>query len=336
MTERDRRAIAIWLLGCCAMVVLMMLIGAVTRLTESGLSITEWRPIGGALPPLTEGEWQRTFDLYRQSSQYQLQNAGMSLAAFKTIFWWEYVHRLWGRLIGVVFLLPFLWFLARGRIARPVLPHLVLMFLLGGLQGFVGWWMVKSGLVGRTDVSQYRLVAHLGMALLILGYMLWIALGLLRPSQPRPAGAAPLRPFAILVLAVIGLTALAGGLVAGLDAGLTYNTWPMMDGQVVPPGYLDLDPWWLNPFENVAAVQFHHRMLAYATVTVALLFWLSARGQGATVAPVHLLAGMAVLQMLLGIATLLAAVPIGLGVMHQAGAIALFCLAVWNLRAVSD
>lgn len=336
MSVEDRRAVAIWLFVCCAMVVLMMLIGATTRLTESGLSITEWQPVAGALPPLGEAAWQRAFDLYRQSSQYELQNAGMSLADFKTIFWWEYIHRLWGRLIGLVFLLPFLWFLVRGRIERSLVPHLVAMFLLGGLQAFVGWWMVKSGLVGRTEVSQYRLVAHLGMALLILGYMLWVALGLLRTQGRAVSSAAPLRGYARAVLAVVSVTALAGGLVAGLNAGMTYNTWPLMDGQAVPPGYLDLAPWWLNAFENVAAVQFHHRMLAYATVAAALLFWLHAWRRGAATLPVHLLAATAVLQMLLGIATLLAAVPLSLGVLHQAGAIALFCFAVWTLRTVSD
>ncbi|MGE4219087.1 MAG: COX15/CtaA family protein [Alphaproteobacteria bacterium] len=335
MTVQDRRAVAIWLFGCCAMVVVMMLIGATTRLTESGLSITEWQPIVGAIPPLSDADWQRTFDLYRQSSEYQLQNAGMSLAAFKTIFWWEYIHRLWGRAIGFVFLVPFLWFLIRGRIGRPLVPHLVVMFLLGGLQGFVGWWMVKSGLVGRTDVSQYRLAAHLGMAFLILGYMLWTALGLLRRPE-RASPAVPSRGFAIGVLAIVGVTALAGALVAGMDAGMTYNTWPLMDGQVVPPGYLDLDPFWLNAFENVAAVQFHHRMLAYTTVAAVLLFWMHAVRRGAASLPVHLLAAMAVSQMLLGIATLLMAVPVGLGVLHQAGAVALFCLAVWTLRTVSD
>ena len=335
MTVQDRRAVAIWLFGCCAMVVLMMLIGATTRLTESGLSITEWQPIAGALPPFSDAAWQHIFDLYRQSSEYQLQNAGMSLADFKTIFWWEYIHRLWGRLIGLVFLLPFLWFLIRGRIGRQLAPHLVVMFLLGGLQGVVGWWMVKSGLVGRTDVSQYRLAAHLGMAFLILGYMLWTALGLLRPEQ-RVRTAIASRGFAAAVLAIVGVTVLAGALVAGMDAGMTYNTWPLMDGQVVPPGYLDLDPLWLNAFENVAAVQFHHRMLAYATVAAVLLFWVHAVRRGAACLPVHLLAGTAVAQMLLGIATLLTAVPVGLGVLHQAGAITLFCLAVWTLRTVSD
>ena len=190
MAEKNR-AIVIWLIVCCGMVVAMMLIGAITRLTESGLSMVEWRPLIGAFPPISEAEWWRVFDLYRNTSEYQLENAGMSLAEFKTIFWWEYIHRLWGRLIGIAFGLPLIWFALRGYLTKPLALRLFVLFLLGGAQGVIGWWMVKSGLVDRADVSQYRLTVHLGLAFVILGAMLWVLLGLLdyrataRPASPH-------------------------------------------------------------------------------------------------------------------------------------------------------
>lgn len=264
-TDGAPRAIAIWLFACCGMVILMMLIGAITRLTESGLSIVEWRPLIGVLPPLSDEEWKRVFALYRATSEYRLQNPDMTLAAFKTIFWWEYIHRVWGRLIGIVFAVPLLWFLVRRQIPKGLAPHLVGLFLLGGFQGVIGWWMVKSGFVDREDVSQYRLTAHLGIAFIILGYMLWIAIDLIARARAEIALPAGLGRNAKAVLLTVFATALTGGLVAGLNAGFTYNEWPMMDGRFVPDGYGELTPWWLNPFDNIAAVQFDHRIMAYLT-----------------------------------------------------------------------
>jgi cytochrome c oxidase assembly protein subunit 15 len=326
------RSVVIWLFACAGLVVLMMLVGAITRLTESGLSIAEWNPLMGALPPFTESEWQRVFDLYRDTTEYRTINAGMTLAEFRTIFWWEYLHRLLGRLIGVAFGLPLIWFLLRRRIGRALGLRLFGLFLLGGLQGGIGWWMVKSGLVDRVDVSQYRLATHLGMAFLILGAMLWVALDLL--PRPRTAEApAALRRGAKLLLALTFLLALSGGLVAGLDAGFVYNDWPMMNGAFVPELYGAMSPWWLNAFDNAAAVQFNHRMLAYTVALAALCLWLAARRLRLPAAlrlPLDLLLGMVAVQVSLGISTLILVVPLTLGVAHQAGAIAVFSLAVWS------
>ena len=330
------RPVAVWLFTCAGMVVMMMLIGAITRLTESGLSMVEWRPLIGAWPPTNEAEWQRVFALYRDTSEYQLANAGMGLPEFKTIFWWEFIHRFWGRMIGIVFAVPFVVFLLLKKIPRPLIPHLIALFVLGGLQGVIGWWMVKSGFVDRTDVSQYRLTVHLGLAFGILGYLLWVALDIVAAHRLRvPDG---LRSQARLTLGVIALTVLAGGLVAGLNAGLTYNTWPLMDGDFVPDGIFEQSPWWLNPFENVAAVQFNHRILAYISVGGILWLWFSVR-RARTASRARLasglLAAMAFAQVILGIATLLLAVPLPLAVLHQAGAATLFTLAVWTVHELS-
>jgi cytochrome c oxidase assembly protein subunit 15 len=340
--RRQDRPVALWLLACCAMIFAMAVIGAITRLSESGLSIMEWAPVTGILPPLSTAEWERVFALYRQIPEYQETNAGMSLAEFKTIFWWEYIHRVWGRLIGAVFLIPFLWFLLRRRLRRSLVPHLAAMFALGGLQGLLGWYMVASGFAGRTDVSQYRLVAHLGMAVLIYGYILWVALGLLNPA-PAPssdARAGALRGGLIALAALVALTLASGGFVAGLNAGMTYNTFPLMDGDLVPAGYSDLQPWALNLFENLAAVQFNHRALAVLTLAAALALWvwsrrlaLSPRAQSAC----SLVAAMALVQFGLGVSALLLVVPVWLGALHQAGALALLTLAliaVHRLRPV--
>ena len=330
----DDRAIAIWLLVCCAMIFAMAVIGAITRLTESGLSIMEWAPVTGALPPLSAAEWERVFAIYRQIPEYTELNGAMTLAEFKAIFWWEYIHRLWGRAIGVVFLVPFLWFLLRGRVRRALAPHLVVMFLLGGLQGGLGWYMVASGFAERTDVSQYRLVAHLGAAVAIYLYILWVALGLLLPNpaaSPDPR-ARRLRGLLVL-LAILALVTLAsGGFVAGTNAGLIYNTFPLMDGELVPSGYGGIEPWTRNLFENEIAVQFNHRLLAVATATLAFLLWLWARRLELSVRArqaCDLVLAMTVLQFGLGVATLLLVVPVGLAALHQAGALGLVSLALW-------
>ena len=328
------RAVGVWLLVCCAMVFAMAVIGAVTRLTESGLSIMEWAPVSGILPPLTEAEWRRVFALYQEIPEYRVENAGMTLAEFKTIFWWEYIHRLWGRLIGLVFLLPFLWFLATGRIRRAQVPGLVGLFVLGGLQGLMGWVMVASGFAERTDVSQYRLVAHLALAILIYGALLRVALELLEPAPAASADrrAAALRRALACFIGLAALTMLSGGFVAGLNAGLIYNTFPLMDGRLVPADYGALAPWPLNLFENVAAVQFNHRLLAVATLIAAAGLWLWSRPMALASGAAKVLAltgAMAGLQLVLGIATLLLVVPIWLGALHQAGALVLLALGLW-------
>jgi heme a synthase len=326
-----------WLYLCAFMVITMMVIGAITRLTESGLSIVEWRPLIGALPPLSAIEWTRVFELYQQTSEYKLANEGMSLGEFKTIFWWEYIHRLWGRLIGVVFGAPFLFFLFTGKIPPGKTPHLVALFILGGLQGVIGWWMVKSGFVDRTDVSQYRLAIHLGMAFFILGYILWVAMDI---THPRGVFASQsLRPLAIGVTTAAFITILSGGLVAGSNAGLIHNTWPLMDGGLAPTDLFEMQPWWLNAFENLAAIQFDHRILAYITTGLVFLLWIKGRttpiGNRAHKA-LSWLALSVVVQICLGVMTLLLVVPLPIAVLHQLGAVNVFCLAVWNLHAFHD
>jgi len=326
---QSRRAVAAWLFLVAALIFLMTVIGGITRLTESGLSIVDWRPVTGALPPIGEAAWTAEFEKYRQSPQYRLVNRGMTLDEFKQIFWWEYVHRLWGRLIGLAYALPFAWFLWRGTVPRPYRPHLWAAFALGGLQGAVGWAMVASGLVDRPSVSQYRLVGHLGLALVIYVYLLWLALGLWRGDRATPADA-PGRRAAPWLAGLAFLTILSGGFVAGLDAGMVFNTFPTMDGRWIPEHYGGLTPWWTDPFENVASVQFHHRILA--TLTAGWVLWAAIR---LAAGPLPLVRGLAVAcavavvaQFSLGVATLLAQVPVALGAAHQAGAVTLLTLLV--------
>jgi cytochrome c oxidase assembly protein subunit 15 len=329
---RDRHSIAAWLLVCCAMVFAMVAIGGITRLTESGLSIVEWQPFAGALPPLSDGEWQRLFDLYRQTPEYREINRGMSLAEFREIFWWEWIHRFWGRLIGLVFLLPLLWFLVRRRIPAGLTPYLAVAFVLGGAQGALGWFMVASGLAERTDVSQYRLVAHLLLAFAIYLYLFWLALVCLGPPRGRIAPANRRR---LLWLALpIGLTVAMGAFTAGLNGGFLYNEFPLMGGALLPQDALAIDPVWINLFENPVAAQFAHRWLAVATTIATLLVWWTAaqRGDDATRGrPLDLLAAIAVVQFALGIATLLTVVWLPVAVLHQAGAVLLVTALVWAL-----
>ena len=333
------RRVAAWLILCAAMVFVMVVLGGVTRLTESGLSMVDWRPLMGILPPLGEAEWMRIFDRYKASPEFQRMNFWMTLADFKTIFWAEYIHRVWGRLVGIVFLLPFLYFLIRGRIGRRLGLHLAVIFALGAAQGLMGWYMVMSGLVDQPEVSQYRLAAHLALAFAIYGYMIWVAMGLLAPEPAGGAEGARLKGHAWTVLVWAAVTVVTGAFVAGLDAGLAYNTFPLMDGRLVPAGILDREPWVMNLFENTATVQFEHRTLAMALVAMVLWLWWRAATiplEGRARHAVDALAAMVLVQLGLGIATLLTAVQIALATLHQAGAMALFTLALWTVFELRD
>jgi cytochrome c oxidase assembly protein subunit 15 len=329
-TARKLRALRIWLGTLAALIGLMILVGGATRLTESGLSITEWKPVMGAIPPLSDTDWAQAFEAYQQIPQYTELNRGMSLAEFKTIYWWEWTHRFLGRLISVVFLVPFIAFWIAGYIPRQLLPRLIGLFLLGGLQGAVGWYMVKSGLVERTSVSQYRLMIHFGLALVILGYTLWLLFGLGEKRAAR-GGAAAWAAGGMLALVFVQM--LAGALVAGLDAGMGFNTWPLIEGAFIPRGLAEAEPWYLNAFENPLAVQFDHRMLGYAVVVASLaqFVWLAWRRAAPPLMGSALtLALLAVLQATIGVWTLLLAVPITLGLAHQAGAVAVFVASLYH------
>ncbi len=331
----SRRAIAAWLLVCCAVLMALVVLGGVTRLTGSGLSITDWKPVTGALPPFGEQAWQAEFDLYRASPEYQHVNRGMSLAEFKVIYGFEYAHRLLARLLGLVFAVPLAWFWLRGRIPPALRWPLIGVLALGMLQGYMGWYMVKSGLVDIPRVSPYRLGAHLGLALAIYAAMFWLALRLLRPQVPAvPAGArSGLRPMLLLV----AVTIMSGAFVAGLKAGFVYNTFPLMAGKLVPDGLLYLEPAWRNWFENPATVQFSHRVLGLSTALLALLVWLRALRlsiSGTQRWSFHGLALMALLQAGLGIATLLLYVPISLAAAHQAGAVLLLSVTLLALYEI--
>jgi cytochrome c oxidase assembly protein subunit 15 len=333
MEARHVRALRLWLGALALLIVAMILIGGATRLTDSGLSITEWKPVTGAIPPLSDSAWQEAFDAYQKIPEYLTLKRGMSLDAFKTIYWWEWGHRFLGRLIGVAFLVPFLAFWLAGYIPRQLLPRLLGLFVLGSLQGALGWYMVKSGLVARVDVSQYRLAAHLGVAIAILGYTLWLIFDLGRRVVTR-SGSRAAAWVAGVVLALIYLQILAGGLVAGIDAGLGYNTWPLIDGAFVPSGLSEASPWYLNLFENPLTVQFDHRMLGYAVVLSTILQsgWLALRREEPElIASGFILMCLALLQATIGVWTVLLSVPISLGLAHQAGAVVLFAAALYHL-----
>jgi cytochrome c oxidase assembly protein subunit 15 len=327
----SRSLIATWLFVVAGLVAAMVLLGGLTRLTGSGLSITEWKPIHGALPPLSNAEWQEEFDAYKQIPQYQILNKGMTLDEFKTIFWWEWSHRNLGRFIGLAFLVPFLVFLARGQIERALIPRLIALFVLGGLQGALGWFMVASGLSERTDVSQYRLVAHLGLALVIYAAILWTALPLLRGEWPPVRREHRLFRWSLVVLALIFVQILLGGFVAGTDAGLTYNTWPLMDGRLIPE---DAYPNWLAPFEDVTTIQFNHRMMAYIVAATAVALWYTGWRARAAATTGNVLLAALVVQMLLGIWTLIAVMPIWLAALHQTGAVVLLTAALVHADAL--
>ena len=324
------RPIAAWLISIVTMIAAMVVLGGLTRLTHSGLSMVEWKPLTGWLPPQGEGEWGEAFAGYRQFPEYKAFNEGMTLSGFKAIFWLEYTHRLWGRLIGVAFFVPFVVFMVKGWVRGALAVKLLVMFVLGGLQGVLGWYMVKSGLMDRPDVSQYRLAAHLGLALLIMGYMLWVAMDLL---DPRPGGGiGALAAAAAGVFALVFVTVLSGGFVAGLDAGFSYNTFPLMEGELLPDGLFALDPVFINFFENVATVQFTHRVLALAVLAAVAAFWIGAqraRLERRQRLAANVMAAVSAIQVGLGISTLVLVVPVPLAAAHQTGAMILFCASIW-------
>lgn len=334
----NRRAVGLWLLAVAALVFAMVLLGGTTRLTHSGLSIVEWQPVSGVIPPLSDAAWQSEFGKYQQFPEYRKLNSDMTLGEFKAIFWVEYSHRLLGRIIGAVLVLPFLYFLRAGALERALVPRLAIIVLLFGAQGALGWFMVESGLASDPAVSHYRLTAHLGLAVILYGAILWTAFDLLTSPRPRHGAAGPRRASQVLV-GLVFLQILAGGLVAGLHAGLIYNSWPLMDGALAPVQLFDSQPWWRNPLENIAMVQFDHRTVAYLLlVCVAVVCWrVFARPaiDGGARRGAALLLAAVLGQIALGIATLLLVVPVPLAVAHQAGAVVVFTAALWlchNLR----
>jgi len=333
-----RRVIRLWLYAVAALVVATVLVGGATRLTDSGLSIVEWKPVTGTLPPLNQEQWTQAFEAYKTIPQYRELNAGMNLAEFKTIFWWEWSHRLLGRVIGVAYLLPFLWFLRRGVLGAELRRRLWLIFGLGALQGAVGWWMVASGLSQRVLVSQLRLATHLVLALLIFAAIVWT---LRRLSERTPSVASSRLKVTSVVLVVLTFVQLyLGALVAGLRAGRVYNTWPDIDGALVPSvARLFFEtPWWRNLFDNTLTVQFEHRITAYALFVLALLHALDAvrsRAGAAAVNGAWWLVAVVMLQATLGILTLLNQVPIALALAHQAVAIAVLTLAIFQAERLA-
>lgn len=330
--ERKRQAVSNWLFVMCALVALMVIVGGATRLTDSGLSITEWKPVTGAIPPLSDAHWQAEFEKYRQIPEYQIVNRGMTLGEFKEIYWWEWGHRFLGRLIGLAFLLPLIFFAARGYVRGALAWKLGALFVLGGLQGALGWYMVKSGLTERVDVSQYRLAAHLALAVLLFALMFWLALEL--RFGKAPAQRSRLFAGALALTAGVYAQMILGAFVAGLRAGRTFNTWPLMDGRFFPDGYFAGAPRLLDLFETIAAVQFNHRIGAYLLAAGAVWFYLSARATPAERAAQIALAAI-VAQMLLGIVTVISATPLWLGLLHQAGALCVLAAALYAAYSVT-
>ncbi len=331
MPLRHDRAVAWWLLVCCALVFAMVVVGGVTRLTHSGLSITEWQPIVGTLPPLDDAQWQRTFAKYQKTPEYRQVNHDMTIEGFKRIFWWEYFHRLLGRAIGVAFLLPFLYFVARRRIPGRYVKPLAAIFVLGALQGAMGWYMVQSGLVDDPRVSQFRLTAHLGLAFLIFAAMLWTAMSILAPAAQRAPAQRSMRRYAFTLAAVVFVMVLTGGLVAGIRAGFAYNTFPLMNGAIVPPELFMIDPWWKNFFWNMATVQFDHRLIAWLLAFAVPIAWFKVRTSSSSRRArtgANVLLALLAVQIALGIATLVHVVPLPLAAGHQAGAMLVFAAAL--------
>lgn len=343
LDAKRAKIMAGWLFGVAGMVLFMVILGGLTRLTHSGLSITEWKLFTGWIPPMNDVDWATLFAKYQQSPEFHKMNPDMDVNGFKGIFWLEFVHRVWGRLLGFAFFLPFAAFLIRGwvRVSEPLFWKLAGLFVLGGMQGVMGWFMVMSGLVDRPDVSQYRLTAHFALALAIIAALLWVGMSLLNAlaHDRNHQDAGCLSGAAKGLFALVFVTALSGGFVAGLDAGFAYNTFPLMDDALIPDGLFDYDPWFLAPFEDITTVQFDHRILAETTFVLVMLFWFKARGRHLhprSRRAINALAAMAWVQVLLGISTLLLVVPVSLASLHQIGAVVLMSTALWcahELRA---
>lgn len=336
--QSGRGPIRVWLAILFVMVMAMIIVGGLTRLTDSGLSITEWKPVTGAIPPMNAADWQSEFDKYREIPEYQLQNKGMSLSEFKVIYWWEWGHRFLGRMVGLVWAIGFFWFLGRKQIPRGWTGRLVGLGALGGLQGAIGWWMVSSGLSGEMlDVASYRLATHLGLAFVILGLIAWYFLSLGRRDvdlmQARRAGDKRLFGMSTGMMHFAFLQILLGALVAGIDAGRTYTDWPLMAGGFFPPDMFSLSPWWRNFFEEPGLVQLMHRLSGYGLFIYGLALWRVSRGNG-NVATKRSFDWMAILlfgQLVLGIGTVLYAAPVGLAIAHQALAVLLW-VSILNAR----
>jgi len=333
--HHTRPAVSLWLFIMTGLIALMILVGGATRLTDSGLSITEWRPITGAIPPLSQADWEEALQLYRSTTEYQEQNRGMSMSEFQFIFWWEWGHRQLGRFLGLAFAVPLVFFWIRGDLSARLKPRLLGLFFLGGLQGAIGWWMVASGLVDRLDVSQYRLATHLGMAFILLGATFWTALDARYGAPPVRAGNHT-RWFLVL-WGLLFVQILMGALVAGIDAGKIFNTWPGMNGQLIPDGYLAGLPFHQAIFESHAAVQLQHRWMAYiVTIAVGVTAFMIYREPRVALKPfMVILPALVIAQVALGIAALLAVAPLGLSLAHQAGAVVLFVAigaATWTAR----
>ena len=311
-----QKSLKFWLYSIAVLIAAMVLVGGATRLTESGLSITEWKPISGVLPPLSSQDWQDAFLKYQQTTEYAVTNRGMSLDDFKSIFWWEWAHRLLGRVIGIAYALPFFFFLLTKKLGRPLAVKLAGVLIFGGMQGVVGWWMVKSGLSGRIDVAPYRLAIHLSLALAIFAYVIALAQNLNQTATRWPL-------FLKVFIALLFLQIFAGGLVAGARAGYLYNDWPLMNGSFVPQGIFFLKPTWRNFFENAALVQFLHRMIAYTLVSYTLLIFVLRRDKASGV-----LLGLLCLQICLGISTLMSGMNMALALLHQAGIVAVLAATI--------
>jgi cytochrome c oxidase assembly protein subunit 15 len=333
--SNENLIVAKWLFICCAMVFFMVILGGVTRLTGSGLSMVDWRPILGIIPPITAEDWQITFGMYQQSPEFLVKNFTMDVNSFKQIFWLEYLHRLLGRLIGMVFFFPFVYFFAKGYIKKNEFPKYLLMLILGGMQGVLGWYMVKSGLVDNPAVSQYRLTAHLSSAFLIYSFMFWVALTLIYPIKNTPNNWST-KTIALTVLIII--TIVSGGFVAGLKAGKIYNTYPMMGDYWLPPTIFALKPTWINFFENIVTVQLSHRILTLVTFISITLYWFKARKLELPIRlkkAVNALMHTTVLQFVLGISTLLLLVPTALAAAHQATAMILLTVSLYLCHGFS-
>jgi cytochrome c oxidase assembly protein subunit 15 len=336
----DARAVRVWLWTVAVLVFLMVIVGGAVRLTESGLSITEWKPITGIVPPLSHAAWLAEFEKYKQIPQYRELFPEMDLTWFQAIYTWEWGHRLLGRLIGFAFAIPLIFFWGSGRLPAALKPKLLGVLALGALQGVVGWWMVASGLSGRVEVAQERLAIHLLLASLTLAAIVWIATGLARESQPTARAPGSVRAIAACLLGFVFVQIGFGGLVAGLRAGLTYNTWPLMDGHFVPPldHLTQLSPWWTNLVDNITTVQLAHRMTAYCVLALAILQVVAVKralGRGGAYRRAHIIFGLVFLQVIAGITTLLLVVPISIALLHQALAMLVLIAATIHLRRLS-